>query len=90
MPTAGQYYPPETEDATAEGAIAAMKLLLDIDAKVTAEEKAREEKFREAARILAENKKEMAGMNCGIVEDGDSERKKAAIKKLLEQHGRSN
>lgn len=86
MPEAGTYYPPETDEATAEGAIAAMKLLLDIDAKVTAEENLRRDKFREAARILAENKKEMAGMNCGLVEEGDSERKKAAIQKLL-SHG---
>lgn len=83
MPEAGKYHPPEADNATAEGAITALKTLLDIDAKVTEQEQLRAEKFREAARILAQNKLEMGGIDCGIVEEGDSERKKAAIQKLL-------
>lgn len=69
MPEAGTYYPPETDETTAERATA-------------------EEKLREAARILVENKKRMLGEKCGIVEDGDSDRKKAAIQKLLQNNER--
>jgi hypothetical protein len=39
-------------------------------------------RYAEAARILAENKKEMEGMNCPL-SDGDSDRKREAIKRLL-------
>lgn len=40
------------------------------------------ERYREAAVILAKNKKEMGLVDCGIT-DGDSDRKRAAMKEFL-------
>lgn len=46
------------------------------------------ERYKRAAEILEQNKKEMEGLQCGIT-DGDSDRKREAIKKYLNDN-RSN
>ncbi len=40
-------------------------------------------RYREAATILAKNKKELAYVECGLEDEGNSERKERAIRELL-------
>lgn len=61
-------------DSTVEGTLTALKTFLDIDER---------ERFREAATILVKNRHEMSNMQCGLEDEGNSERKSRAIKELL-------